>query len=170
MNQAHWHLMLNHFPVTGTLFGIVIWLSGWRLKEGSMQRVALGWMILMGLITIPVYLTGQNAHEIIHDMPGVSHDIIDQHAQWALYALIAIEASALLALIGLWKHRPFSREISHLWKGAILIAAFLGFAFAFYTAHLGGQIRHTETRPGFVPPVPDEAHEHHAEEHEHHHE
>jgi hypothetical protein len=54
-----------------------------------------------------------------------------------------------LALVALfrWRRRPVPAIVTHL---ALLASLFVGGAFA-YTALLGGQIRHTEVRPGATP-------------------
>ena len=46
MNVAHWHLILNHIPVLGTAFGLVVlgaglWKAGARHVHQSKNRARL---------------------------------------------------------------------------------------------------------------------------------
>lgn len=153
MNAPHWHLMMIHFPVVGMSFGLLLWSLGWGLKSWDLQRMALAWLVVIGLLTWFAYWTGQNSHAPLHDLLTVPHAVIDHHAHWAWRALIAVEATTILAAIGLWQPpRPVL-------KAGILIIAGIGTALIFYTAHLGGLIHHPETWPDFKPAAPK--HHHH---------
>jgi hypothetical protein len=63
MNGAQLHLMLNHLPVMGALFSLL--LLGWSLTRRSteIQKLALGGALLAGLSSVPAYLTGEPAEE-----------------------------------------------------------------------------------------------------------
>lgn len=165
MNYAHWHIMLNHFPIIGMLFNVILWLVAVRTNQPMLYRTALGWFIGLAILTIPVYVTGQNGHEILHGLPGVTHDVIDIHEQWGTYTLVASLTTGILALIGLIQFRR-ANQLPPLSKALILLLSLMTAGIAFYTGHLGGQIRHTEIRPGFVPVQETEAEES-AEEHQH---
>ena len=73
INNAHWHLMLNHFPVIGMFLGLVLWGIALSLDIPQLYQTTLVWIMAMGAITILVYLTGTNSHELIHGLPGVHH-------------------------------------------------------------------------------------------------
>ncbi|MEO0332049.1 MAG: hypothetical protein AAF223_10235, partial [Bacteroidota bacterium] len=67
MNDAQIHLALNHFPIIGTLFGTVLLGIGVFGKNKSLLNTGLIILILMTLITIPVYLSGEGAEEIVEE-------------------------------------------------------------------------------------------------------
>lgn len=61
MNPAHLHLMLNHIPVLGTAFCMVLVGSALIQKSEELKRVSLGAFVIVALLAIPAYLTGEPA-------------------------------------------------------------------------------------------------------------
>ncbi len=147
MNAAHWHLMMNHFPVTGLLLGLLLWGLAFKTKRPELDRLVWIWFLLMGLLVGPVYLTGVSSHDMLHDVPGYAHDAIEAHEDWGKYTLFVLLGLSVMAVIGLIRKTTWIQRIFPL----IVLA---GFAVALYTSHLGGLIRHPEIEPGFVPPSP----------------
>ncbi len=146
MNYAHLHLILNHIPVLGTIFGLLILAFGFIRKSDEVKQTALGIFILSALMTIPVYLTGEPAEEIVENLAGVSEAIIDQHEDWAYYALILMEITGALALLNLiFFHRSFAKKFLVVTTLSSIIAV----GSIIWTANLGGQIRHSEIRGDF---------------------
>ena len=70
MDAAHLHLMLNHIPVLGTAFGMA--LIAWALfrKSEELKRVSLGVFVIIALLAVPAYLTGEPAEEIVEHSTG----------------------------------------------------------------------------------------------------
>jgi len=145
MNATHIHLILNHLPIlgvviAGAVFGIALWY-----RNVQFQRVALGFLVLFALATIPVYLTGEPAEETVERLPGVSEAAIDRHEQAASIAFAAVEGLGGLALLGVLLFRT-ATTIPRVFAAAVLVLA-LGVGGLFgWTGYLGGQIRHTEIR------------------------
>ena len=145
MSAAHFHLMLNHIPFLGLVFGAVLLAYGlWRGAE-DVQKASLGLLAVAGLSAIAVYLTGEPAEEIVEGLAGVSHDAIEAHEEWGWYALIAGIATGVVALgtllVGWMRER--------LGRGAVvltLVLALLSSGLIGYTANLGGKISHPELR------------------------
>ncbi len=72
MNQAHFHLILNHLPILGILFGLIILTGGFLTKNAAVKRTALGMFVLSAIFAIPAYLTGEGAEEVVENLPGVN--------------------------------------------------------------------------------------------------
>ena len=54
MNVAHWHLILNHIPVLGIAFGLVVLGAGlWKSSE-ELKRLALVVFATSALLAVPV--------------------------------------------------------------------------------------------------------------------
>ncbi len=86
MNATHLHLLLNHLPVLGTLFGLGLLLFGiWR-KSTELKKTSLGVLVLVALAAVPVYLTGEPAGDAVESLPGVSKPIMEQHEEAAGFA------------------------------------------------------------------------------------
>ncbi len=143
MNSAHIHLILNHIPVLGIGFGVLLMFYGFFRKSDELIKVSLGIFVLAALITIPVYLTGEPAEEIVENLAGVSEAFIDPHEDWGFYSLILMEITGVLALLNLVLFgRSFGKKLLQVtFLGSIIAAGSI-----LWTANLGGKIRHTEIR------------------------
>jgi hypothetical protein len=154
MNGAQWHLLINHLPVFGLVFGLLVQLASLIRKSEELKRAALALFLVTALGTIPAYITGDPAEHVVQDMPDVNRDQIDSHSDWATASLVAIEALGAAALAGLYLAGK-SGTVSALAFNGCLALAIVGFGLVAWTAHLGGLIHHPEIRPGFVvPPRP----------------
>jgi hypothetical protein len=163
MNGAQLHLMLNHLPVMGTLFSLL--LLAWSLirRSAEIQKLALGVALLAGLSSVPAYLTGEPAEEVIEHTAGVDEAYIEGHESMGKFALwcgvaLGVAAGAALAA-GVKNPRWLSAGTA-----ITLLASALVFGVMGYTAHLGGQIRHPEIRDGGMQATPSEPHENEAHE------
>ena len=145
MNSTHAHLLLNHFPVIGTLIGTMILLYGLLIKNINIQKVSLATIGVMTLIAIPVFLTGEPAEEAVENLPGVVESIIESHEEAAEVAFWVMMLTGVFALITLGLqivNNPFSKTFVLI----ALISGIVSFGLMGRTAYLGGQIRHTEIR------------------------
>lgn len=145
MNYAYLHLVLVHIPAIGIVFGLLLLLVAVAKKSEELKRVTLGAFVIIALVTIPVYLTGEPAEELVERLPGVSESIIDDHEDSGLVSLAAAELTGLMALGGLFLFRR-SRAIPGWFITAMLILSVGSTGSMMRTAHLGGEIRHTEIR------------------------
>ena len=149
MNGAQAHLLLNHLPVFGVVFGLIILFYAIFRKSEEMKRVALGLFVLTALSTIPAYLTGEPAEELVEEMAEVSHQLIEDHEESALASLIAVEALGALSLLGLVLSRKRNATAPALLVNATVLLALAALTMVARTAHLGAQIHHPEIRSGF---------------------
>jgi hypothetical protein len=138
MSPVHVHLLLNHIPVIGV--GIGLSPDPGNCKEKADLKSQSATFVLMALFAIP-HISPENYRGIVENLPGVSHDFIEEHEDAALYALILIEALGLLSLIA-W----FSGSEKLILVCLLLSLATLGTMAR--TAYLGGQVRHSEIRSG----------------------
>jgi hypothetical protein len=147
MNATHLHLMLNHIPVLGTFFGLVLLvLAVWRKSE-ELKRIALGTFVTVALFSVPVYLTGEPAEDVVMPLADVSESIIEQHEEAATIAFTGILILGACALAGLILFR--GSKVIPIWFGSLALVASLIVSGAMaWTANLGGQVRHAEIRPG----------------------
>jgi hypothetical protein len=151
MSAAHIHLLLNHIPILGIIFALLLLLYGMWKRNEDLERASLGVFVVTALITIPVYLTGDGAAEIIHNLPGVSIEIIRQHDSAATLTIVAIELLGAASLLSHWLMRRAAAVIKGWMMIAVLVLALISSGLAVWTGGLGGQIRHTEVRAGFSP-------------------
>jgi uncharacterized membrane protein len=156
MSAAHIHLLLNHIPLIGAAVAILLLAVGAVRKRAELKKTSLWIFVIAALVTIPVYLSGEPAEEVVEHLPGVAGPIIEQHERAALLSLIAIEVLGVVSLAGLVASGR-STDVSKLFVAAALGASIIAGGLMGWTANLGGQIRHTEIRSGvFASPTSTE--------------
>ena len=147
MDGTSVHLILNHAPVFFVLSGIPLFLYGYVRKQTLLTYLGLGFFVLAALFALPVYFSGEQAEETVEHLPGVLESLIKDHEEMAERALFFMEALGLSALLGgaslyyQWAMKRFLLPV-------IMVLSVVAGAFIVQTAHLGGQIRHTEIRSG----------------------
>jgi hypothetical protein len=145
MNQAHLHMVINHFPIVGIIIGMIVLGVGIAAKSTLSKRI--GCLILIGssLFTFPSFETGEGAEEIVENLPGISEIFIEKHEEIAeqfmgfVWAIILI---GVLTLISEWKMKKFT---NWLYISLFVISVFATY-FAKQVGTSGGEIRHTEIR------------------------
>jgi len=148
VDAAHIHLLLNHIPILGTIFGLLLLIYGMWRNSDQVKRASLGAFIITALITIPVYLSGDGAADIVRNLPGVSVDIIMQHDDSATITLTAIEILGAVSLLSLWLSRRFL-ELKRWMTLSVLTLAVISSGLGAWTGNIGGQVHHPEVRAGF---------------------
>ena len=83
-------------------------------KSAELKKVSFGVFVLAALFTIPVYLTGEGAEEIVETYEESSHDVIHEHEETAEKVIWGMGLLGVLALGGLLFFRSFSGEADHL--------------------------------------------------------
>ena len=145
MNWAHVHLLINHIPVLGTLFGTLLLVFGIVKKNEEIKRVSLGIFVIIAVAALPVYFTGEPAEEIVEHLPGVDESILEEHEESALISFIAVGILGIFAIGTLWRYRRVD-TIPKRFVIAGLILSIIVFGLMAWTADLGGKIRHSEIR------------------------
>lgn len=148
MNEAEIHLALNHLPLFGTVFGFLILLAALMRKSRDLKQAGLWLFLVAALGAIPVYLSGEPAEELVEEVAGVDPELIEEHEESALWALVGIELLGAASLAGLYLSRNTGEPPERLVQ-ACLVLALIALAIVGRTAYLGGQIHHPEVRPGF---------------------
>ena len=149
INLAHVHLLLNHIPVLGSVFSLLFLSYAYIRKSQELTKTALGIVIIIALMTIPTYFTGEPAEEIIEKMPGIEKELIHEHEESAEYAFIGILILGAVCLGGLFYFRHKS-SIPQGFTITVILLTLIICGIMARTAHLGGLIQHPETRQEFV--------------------
>ena len=163
MNDAHLHMVVNHFPIIGTIFGLGILIAGIFFKNSVIKNVAYVIFVVAAIFSAVSMATGEGAEEIAEKLPSVTDQIIHEHEEMAEKLAIVLYALGLVSLIGLYlnfKNHAKANLISYL---AVLIAI-VGVFLVNQTGTTGGEIRHTEIRENASNGNTSEAN-HHEESH-----
>lgn len=154
MDLTHVHLLLNHVPTAGFVIGLILFVSSLITKNAELKRASLVIFVGIALVTIPTYVSGNAAEEVLCAGgakapacadPSVSKNLIQTHEGAALLAFAAIMLTGAFAWLGLWQIRRTSRATN--WNLAvILLLSLVAFGLAARAANIGGEIRHSEIR------------------------
>ena len=145
MNDAHLHLIVNHFPIIGTVFGLGILIAGLVLKNNSVKSTAYIIFIVTAVFAAISVVTGRGAEELVKDMPNIGHQIIHEHEELAeKFALLlyGIGVFSLLLLYTAVNKHKFAKILSFITLILAIGAAILSIG----VGTSGGEIRHTEIR------------------------
>lgn len=142
MNGVHLHLLLNHAPVFGVFFALVLLAIGRLRRSDDLTRAGLLTLVISGLAAGAAMLTGEPAEHAVEHLAGVSKRAIHAHEEAAELAAVVTygAAAAALAALVLRRWAPAARHLTTL----ALVAALAAFGLMARTANLGGQIRHPE--------------------------
>lgn len=143
LNFAHLHLLLNHFPVIGSILGIALFFASFFGKNEDLRRSSLIIFAFVALLTIPTFLSGFGAELSIQGKTGVSDALMTRHEGSAMLSLWFMLATGVFSLVGLWQARYKGRSPG--WSiAAIFLLSLLTVATMARTGNTGGDIRHPE--------------------------
>ena len=155
MNDAHLHMIVNHFPIIGTIFGLGILISGMILKNNSVKNTAYVLFIVAAIFAAFSMGTGEGAEELVEDMPTVGKQIIHEHEEMAEKLAVVLYVLGIISLGGLILSYLKNAKATMLSYVALVVAV-VGVFFAQQTGTSGGEIRHTEIRPNATPTLDSE--------------
>ena len=145
MIGAYPHLLVNHVPILGTIFGILILGTGMFLKNDTVKQTGLGTLVLAALSSALALLTGDPAGDIVKTLPGISESIIDYHenmAYMSLWFLIPSGVISAMAFYSIWKKEKAAKNLVI----AAMVLSLITAGMMSYVGKTGGQIRHSELR------------------------
>ena len=145
MNDAHLHMVVNHFPIIGTIFGLGILITGIVMKNTVIKNVAYVLFVIAAIFGLVSMSTGEGAEEIAENLPSVTDQIIHEHEEMAEKLALVLYILGGVSLVGLFmnfKNHAKASLVSYLAFLIALVGVFLGKQ----TGTTGGEIRHTEIR------------------------
>jgi uncharacterized membrane protein len=145
VNLAHWHLLLNHFPIIGTIIALALFLASFVGENNDLRRASFIIFTGIGFLSIGTFLTGFGAQAMITGKPGVSDALIQRHEGSAMLTIWFIEITGALSAVGLWQYHRLKRP-AHWTVTAILFASLLTAGLVARTGNTGGEITHPWVR------------------------
>jgi uncharacterized membrane protein len=160
MDQTHIHLLITHLPIFGSILGGLVLAYGlW--KKSSQTKIAAYLLFIISSIGAGIaYLTGEAAEETVENIAGVSKNLIEQHEDFSVIALISLIVLGIASVVGIFltsRKSKFTRAIAVV----ILFISLISFGLIAWTGYLGGQIRHTEINSNLASPVQGEQSQEH---------
>jgi uncharacterized membrane protein len=142
MTVLHLHLLLNHVPVVGALFALLLFIVTLTRRETVSAKFALAFTAAMAAVAVVVYFTGGAAEDAVEKLAGVTEGSIHRHEEAAELTTIAFGVFgglSLLALLAFRSKKPPRWVALAGLVGTLALSTLMG-----WTANLGGKIRHTE--------------------------
>jgi hypothetical protein len=143
---AHLHLLVNHAPIFGSMFAFLLLVASYFTSPDVLRRTAFVVIICTAIAGAAADLSGDAAQGAIRGFPGVTRAAIHAHEQMGDKAYILGGIVGVLALGALIRWRrtavPGGATAVMTLATAFVMGAYM------YTGLLGGQVRHTEVRPG----------------------
>lgn len=145
MNDAHLHMLVNHFPIIGLFFGFLILLFGIIKDNATLKSTAyiiFIFCMIMGKVSM---MTGDKAEHAVEDLTGFSHDYIHEHEEAAELFMKPLYVLGLFSIFGLFsvvKKRGNQKIVSF----CVLLIAAISLFLSKGVGTTGGEIRHTEIR------------------------
>lgn len=146
MNDAHLHMIVNHFPIVGPILGLLLLIGGLFFKNTPIKNTAYFLFIIATVFTVFSMTTGEGAEEIVEDMPTIGHEIIHNHEELAEKFAIIMYLLGAVSVIGLITNIK-KHSKANFFSYAILVISIVAVFFSTKVGTSGGEIRHTEIRP-----------------------
>lgn len=145
MNDAHLHMVVNHFPIIGIILGFGVLIAGIIFKNDSVKNTAYCLFIVGAIFAFASMSTGEGAEEIAEKLPSVTDEIIHEHEEMAEKLALVLYVLGIVSIVGLFaniKKHSKAKLVSFI---ALIIAA-VGIFLGKQTGTTGGEVRHTEIR------------------------
>lgn len=145
MNDAHLHLVVNHFPIIGVLLGFMVLVGGIVMKNKTIQNTAYFIFIIGALATLASMSTGEGAEEIVEEIPQIGHEIIHEHEEMAEKMALILYTLGIVSIMG-WLLNVKEHAKAKWFLIMALLLSIVGVFLGKATGTSGGEIRHTEIR------------------------
>lgn len=145
MNEAHFHLVVNHLPIVGILIGILVLVTGFILKKSEVKVTAMGIFVFSALASFAAFYSGDGAEEIVEQIPGISETLINQHEESAeLFFTVSLILGAISLITMFLEIKKYKFA-----KFGFILVLLISLATGVLSKNVGttgGEIRHTEIR------------------------
>jgi uncharacterized membrane protein len=152
MNYSHIHIVLNHFPTIGTVFGLTLLLYALWRKDAELQLASFIIFMVMAVLAIPTFVTGTAASEAIKERPGLNPAMLQLHRDAAIVASSFLFLTGTFAWLALWHYRRF-QALARWNTWAVLGLSVVTLTLMLETGTHGGEITHPEIRAAGAPEV-----------------
>jgi hypothetical protein len=160
MNDAHLHLLFNHFPIVGSFISLAILGIGFILKNTTVKKVGYGILIFCAVMTLPAFFTGEGAEEIVEEFPGISHDVIHEHEEMAELSLWIGILAGIVAAFTLY-FEIAGHKLARMFSMITLLVNLVCFIVMARVGNTGGEIRHPEITGQTAPASSNHSEEEH---------
>lgn len=142
MDLAHLHLVLNHVPIIGFPFLLVLGIWAQVRKDASLKKFLYVLTIGVTLATFGAFQTGEPAEDRA-ETTGATDASIHEHEEAAETAMVFAWVTAALAVVAFFSvGKPSLETVT---AGLFAVSLVLTIAALSWTGYEGGKIRHGDT-------------------------
>ena len=143
----HLHIVLNHFPLIGSVFVLGLLIASAYMKNDDMRRISLILFVVLGLLAIPIYITGAAAGWAYQGRPDTPAQLLAAHGDAGLLALIFLGLTGTASWLVLWRERRYG-QASNAGFIAVLALGVIALLTIIEAGSLGGTVIRPELREG----------------------
>ncbi len=144
-SMAHVHLIINHVPILGSIFVLVLFIIALVFKNGFLQKLSLWFLVGIALSTAVAYVSGEKTDGAVRGLPEVADAMITVHKQVARYGLIIMFIAGVISLGGIIFYSKRTVLPVYL-RISVLLILLVCVAVLAYAGFLGGLVMHPEIR------------------------
>jgi hypothetical protein len=147
------HLLLNHVPLVGLVFGLVFFVASLMRSSEPALRAGLRIFLAMGITVLAVVGSGLVSATVLADAAWLDSNALSNHQVAGILTLVVLVGLGALCGMALFRSARNGRAAPVRVRAAILFLAAAGLGANLWTVYLGGSLRHAElgrTRPGSV--------------------
>lgn len=140
---SHLHILIGVFPSVGFVLVLGVYIAGLRTGDDFTRRTCLALFGMLGLLSIPIYVSGAGSMAALSGNAKLSKDAINAHYIWGIVALAVLLISGAVAgleLLRAWRAHRVTRDPLHL----ILGLGFVTLGLTIVADDLGWRINHRE--------------------------
>ena len=150
---SHVHILVSVFPPIGFAIGLGFYIAGLRTGNDVTKQFCLLLFGLLGLLSIPIYVSGAASMAALAGTPRFSGAIMQMHYVWGLGTLAVLLIAGGVASFELWKawsaRRP-AGDPMHL----VLGFAILAMGLSLVAGEIGLELNHRELElPVTIPDI-----------------
>lgn len=146
MDPLQIHFLVDHVPMVGAIAAVLLLSWGLVGRRIGITVAALGVIVLMAVITIPMFVTRMRIGVEVAQLPGVSTELLQKQNEAAVAGLIGVLAAAAVALTSLFVWKT-TRRYPLFSATAALVIALAAVVLVVRGATLGAEIRQPHITP-----------------------
>jgi len=140
----HWHILVSVLPSIGLVFVLGVYAAAFVAESEAMKRTCLLAFVILGLLSVPTYLSGNHSMQALSQDPKISKDLLHSHFEWGNAALALLALTGIVSLFALLRFR--GKPLPDNTVRVVLGLAVATLAVMVIVGELGWQISHHELR------------------------
>jgi len=145
MNEAHFHLVVNHLPIVGVLIGFLVLIVGYMIKNRHVKNTSLGIFVFSAVASAVAFYSGEGAVDVVKNISGISETLMHTHEEYAeLFLTMTLILGGVSVLTAFFEY--FESSFVKYGLIMVLLLSITDIVISEYVGTSGGEITHIEIR------------------------